>query len=80
MPRTYEIEGAFRNAIKIEPTGRRTVRTSDFVYELRKFNWDWTARQANQWIEVYITTFRDITPNDYDEDRLFMLFNPNGGL
>lgn len=80
MPRAYEIESAFRSAIKHEPSGRRTVRTTDFVRELRQVNWDWTCRKANQWIETYITTFRDITPTEGDEDRLFMLFNPNGGL
>lgn len=79
MPRTYEIEGAFKKAIKIEQNGRRTVQTSDFVRELRRFNWDWTPRQANQWIEVYITTFKDISTTE-GEERLFMLFNPNGGL
>lgn len=79
MPRTYEIEGAFKKAIKIEQNGRRTVQTSDFVRELRLINWDWTARQANQWIEVYISTFKDISTTE-GEDRLFMLFNPNGGL
>ncbi|HDR2511733.1 TPA: DNA polymerase V [Enterobacter ludwigii] len=78
MPRTYEIEGAFKKAIKIEQNGRRTVQTSDFVRELRRFNWDWTLRQANQWIEVYITTFKDISTMDGD-DRLFMLYNPNNG-
>lgn len=79
MPRTYEIEGAFKKAIKIEQNGRRTVQTSDFVRELRLINWDWTARQANQWIEVYISTFKDISTTE-GEDRLFMLFNPNVGL
>ncbi|HFI1904541.1 TPA: DNA polymerase V [Enterobacter roggenkampii] len=79
MPRTYEIEGAFKKAIKIEQNGRRTVQTSDFVRELRLINWDLTARQANQWIEVYISTFKDISTTE-GEDRLFMLFNPNGGL
>jgi len=79
MPREYEIEGAFRKAIKIEPNGRRTVRTSDFVRELERVNWNWTARKANQWIEFYITTFKDISEVE-GEERLFMLFNPNNGI
>ncbi len=34
MPRKYEIEGAFRAAVKIEQTGRLTVTTKDFVKQL----------------------------------------------
>ncbi|GKO82997.1 hypothetical protein NUBL17186_18670 [Klebsiella quasipneumoniae] len=34
MPRQYEIEGAFRAAVKIEQTGRLTVTTKDFVKQL----------------------------------------------
>ncbi|HID2768749.1 TPA: DNA polymerase V, partial [Klebsiella pneumoniae] len=42
------------------------------------FNWHWTPRQANQWIETYVTVFRDVSPNE-GENRTFQLFNPNGG-
>ncbi|MCI1898877.1 MAG: DNA polymerase V [Enterobacter sp.] len=69
MPRQYEIEGAFRAAVKIEQTGRRTVTTEDFVKQLEAVNW----------IECYVTTFKDIS-SDEGEARTFMLFNPNGGL
>lgn len=79
MPRTYEIEAAFRDAIVIEPAGRRTVTTQDFVDHLAKVNWNWTLKQANQWIESYVTTFKDISEQE-GEARTFMLFNPNGGL
>ena len=34
MPRRYEIEGAFREAVRREANGRRTVTTVDFVEKL----------------------------------------------
>lgn len=79
MPRRDDIETAFRQAIQFEPGGRRTVTTGGFIRELARYNWDWTPRQANQWIETYVNTFRDISTNE-GEQRTFMLFNPNGGL
>ncbi|MFZ5270952.1 DNA polymerase V [Enterobacter asburiae] len=79
MPRLYEIEGAFRAAIEIEPSGRRTVTTQKFLCELEKVNWRWSLRQANTWIETYVTTFKDISEQE-GEARTFQLFNPNGGL
>lgn len=79
MPRQYEIEGAFRAAVKIEQTGRRTVTTQDFVKQLQVVNWHWSLREANQWIENYVTTFKDISTQD-GEARTFMLYNPNAGL
>ncbi|MFZ4998392.1 DNA polymerase V [Enterobacter asburiae] len=79
MPRLYEIEGAFRAAIKIEPSGKRTVTTQAFVNELEKVNWCWSLKQANTWIETYVTTFRDVSDQE-GEARTFQLFNPNGGL
>lgn len=79
MPRLYEIEGAFRAAIKIEPSGKRTVTTQAFVNELEKVNWHWSLKQANTWIETYVTTFRDVSDQE-GEARTFQLFNPNGGL
>ena len=78
MPRNSDIEIAWRQAIVIEPNGRRTVTTSGFVRELAKVNWIWSPRQANQWIETYVTVFRDVSPSE-GENRTFQLFNPNGG-
>lgn len=78
MPRRYEIDAAWRAAITREQDGRQTVTTAAFVRELHKFNWHWTPRQANQWIETYVTVFRDVSPNE-GENRTFQLFNPNGG-
>jgi hypothetical protein len=37
------------------------------------------VRRVKKWIENYVTTFKDISPNE-GENRLFMLYNPNGGL
>ncbi|HHS9631318.1 TPA: DNA polymerase V [Raoultella ornithinolytica] len=79
MPRLYEIETACRAAIVIEPNGRRTITTGRFLQELEKVNWHWSPRQANQWIEGYVTTFRDVSTQEGD-DRTFQLYNPNGGL
>jgi hypothetical protein len=50
-----------------------------FVQELSKVNWNWTMKQANEWIEWYVTTFRDVSTQE-GENRTFQLFNPNGGL
>lgn len=47
--------------------------------ELSKVNWNWTMKQANEWIEWYVTTFRDVSTQE-GENRTFQLFNPNGGL
>ena len=79
MPRRDDIETAFRQAIVMEPSGRRTVTTADFVKVLLTFNWDWTPREANQWIESYVSTFKDISQQE-GEFRTFMMYNPNGGL
>lgn len=79
MPRKYEIESAFRQSIVIAQNGRRTVTTESFVENLRKVNWEWTLREANIWIETYVTTFKDISEQE-GEARTFQLFNPNGGL
>ncbi|ECR4399137.1 DNA polymerase V [Salmonella enterica] len=79
MPRNSDIENAFRNAIKQEPSGRRTVSTVDFVSELEALNWHMTMREANRWIEVHTTTFRDVSTEE-GERRIFQVYNPNGGL
>jgi len=79
MARSYEIEVAFRHAIKISDKGRRTVTTVDFVTELAKRNWIWELREANKWIEERVTTFHDIS-TDEGEARTFAIFNSNGGI
>jgi hypothetical protein len=79
MPRRYEIEVAFRESIQIEANGRRTVTTSRFVENLQRYNWNWSLREANRWIEHTVTTFKDVSAQE-GEDRTFMVYNPNGGL
>lgn len=79
MGRRDDIDLAFRKAVKVEASGRRTITTSGFVRELAKYNWEWSLRQANEWIETYVTTFTDISTQE-GENRTFKLYNPNGGL
>lgn len=79
MPRRIDIEGAFRAAITMEPSGRRTVTTEDFVMHLARANWNWSLKEANDWIESHVSTFKDISTSE-GQARTFMLYNPNGGL
>lgn len=79
MPRDYEIMMAFRQAIKHDAEGRFTISTLDFVKELDRMNWHHTLRAANKWIETHTTTFRDISTVG-GEERLFQVYNPNGGI
>lgn len=79
MAKRYEIESAFRPAVVVEPGGRRTLRTVDFVRELKKVNWDFSLRDANALIEAGIITFKDISPTE-GEERLFMIYNQKGGV
>jgi len=79
MPRENEIKAAFRLAIKRDARGRYIVSTLDFVHQLQQLNWQLTAREANRWIEVRKSDFRDISASE-GEDCIFQVFNPNGGL
>ncbi|KJV49679.1 DNA polymerase V [Pantoea sp. BL1] len=79
MPRDYEIMMAFRQAIKRDAEGRFTISTIDFVTVLKRYKWEYSLRDANKWIETHTTTFRDISPTNGDE-RVFQVFNPNGGM
>ncbi|WNY87397.1 DNA polymerase V [Leclercia adecarboxylata] len=79
MPRRIDIEGAFHTAIKHESNGRRTVTTEDFVKHLARANWNWSLKEANDWIESHVSTFKDISTSE-GQARTFMLYNPNGGL
>jgi len=78
MARYYEIDSAWRASIERDPNGRQTVTTKNFVSQLEQINFHWSYRQANQWIETYVTVFKDISDQE-GENRTFMLFNPNGG-
>ncbi len=75
---TMKLTQPRRASIKREPNGRQTVTTEAFVSQLALINFHWSCRQANQWIETYVTVFKDISTQE-GENRTFMLFNPNGG-
>lgn len=77
MPRDYEIQDAFRLAIKRDSRGRYTVSTLDFVRKLHQLNWHFTAMEANKWIEAHKSDFRDVSTSE-GEERTFQVFNPNG--
>ncbi|SEK37796.1 hypothetical protein SAMN04487787_101670 [Kosakonia sacchari] len=79
MPRRQDIPFAFHQAIHCEPSGRRVVTTGEFVRLLAAVNFHWTLAQANDWIKSHTRNFRDITPH-HGEDRLWFMFNPNGGI
>ncbi|MBA8057543.1 MULTISPECIES: DNA polymerase V [unclassified Citrobacter] len=79
MPRKSDIHSAFVAAIQLNPKGYQCLRTDDFIRELRARNWHFSQKDANEWIEWYVTTFRDVSTQE-GENRTFQLFNPNGGL
>ncbi|MDZ7320769.1 DNA polymerase V [Kosakonia sacchari] len=79
MPRRSDIIPAFLQAIHVEPSGRRIVTTGEFLRQLAAVNFDWTLEQANEWIQTNTRNFRDITPH-HGGDKLWFMFNPNGGL
>ncbi|WP_312056586.1 DNA polymerase V subunit [Pantoea brenneri] len=72
MPQPDEIYSAFCQVMRRSGKGGWTVSTRDFVAELKRRNWPHSLRAANQWIEIHITLFRDISieAGDY---RLFEL-------
>ncbi len=72
---TMKLTQPRRASIKREPNGRQTVTTEAFVSQLALINFHWSCRQANQWIETYVTVFKDISTQE-GENRTFMLFNP----
>jgi hypothetical protein len=77
MPRYRDIQNAFRQSIKLDQRGQKTVTTGDFVAELERHNHHWTLKRANSWIENQISYFIDITP-DFSEDRKFKLNSQHG--
>ena len=55
------------------------MTTEDFVKHLARANWNWSLKEANDWIESHVSTFKDISTTE-GQARTFMLYNPNGGL
>lgn len=72
MPRIYEINAAFRKAVRLDAKGQKVLRTQDFIRELRERNWHFSEKDANDWIEQNQSFFVDKTP-DFSENRLWML-------
>lgn len=79
MPREYEKEVAFRNAIMRDAKGRCTVTSVDFVQELTKLNWHFTLKEASRWVKFGTCTFRDVSTKE-GEERTFQVFNPGRGV
>ncbi|MDT0177712.1 DNA polymerase V [Enterobacter sp. BRE11] len=79
MLREYEKETALRNAIKRNQQGRYTVTTVNFVKELAKLSWHFTLKEANRQVEIYTSTFRDVSTKE-GEERTFQVFNRNGAI
>lgn len=74
MPRQYEIQAAFVEAIQLNPKGYRYLSTNDFIDKLRDKNWHFSLADANQWIERYQPDFADKTTDD-SENRYWILRN-----
>lgn len=72
MPQDDEIWTAFKEAIKRDSAGQLTVSTRDFVARLAQRNSPHTLRAANNWIEIHITIFSDISVEP-GECRLFQV-------
>ena len=79
MPRRDDITYAFYDSIVHEPSGRRIVRTTDFVRNLEKCNHHFSLVEANAWIKFYAQTFRDCSTEEKERKTWFQ-FNPNGGI
>lgn len=75
----HKIREAFCASISRNPKGYQYLRTRDFVCALQERGVHFSGREANQWIEGYVTTFKDVSTQEGD-DRTFQLHNPNGGL
>lgn len=79
MPRYDDKITAFSRSITPEPSGRKVVRTSEFVSNLAALNHYMSLEEANRWIKRYAKTFRDASTEE-GEDKLWFQFNPNGGI
>ncbi|MCU5775243.1 DNA polymerase V [Winslowiella arboricola] len=79
MPKLSDKEIAFRDAVKRLPETGWTVTTDDFVASLARYNWPYTHREANVWIEHHKSQFKDISTQE-GEFRTFRLYNYNVGV
>lgn len=62
MPRQYEIQSAFVEAIQLNPKGYRYFSTDSFIARGREENWHFTQADANQWINVISQTSQTRQP------------------
>nr|DAI87043.1 MAG TPA: hypothetical protein [Caudoviricetes sp.] len=79
MPRYDDKITAFHKSVTREPSGRKVVRTSDFVRNLAELNHHLSLAEANRWVRTYARTYRDASTYE-GEDRIWFQFNPNGGI
>lgn len=78
MVRKSNMQTAFTQSIKIASSGKRTVKTVDFVERLASYGHNWSLSEANAWIDFYKRTWRDIS-RDEGESKTYFQFNSNGG-
>jgi len=76
MLRDYEIKDAFSSAIKRYPLGYYFVTTLEFVHQFERVNWQFSLREAHQWVKTNTTTFRDVSTQE-GEAKTYQQFNPN---
>lgn len=79
MPRRDDIQGSFLDSIIIEPSGRKVVKTTDFVRNLEEHNHYFSLSEANAWIARYARTFKDCSTSE-GERKTFFQYDPNGGI
>lgn len=74
MPRTADIQAAFKEAIRLNPKGYQYLHTDLFITKLRDKNWHFSQSDANKWIECNQPFFVDKT-TDGSENRCWILRN-----
>jgi len=79
MARRADIIGAFFDSIQIEPSGRRIVKTTEFVRRLEEHNHFFSLSEANAWIALYARTFKDCSTEE-GERKTYFQYDPNGGI
>ncbi|MDI7490677.1 hypothetical protein QLY92_00960 [Cronobacter dublinensis] len=47
--------------------------------ELAAVNWNWSLKQANEWMDASLTTFKEISTKE-GENRTLAMYNPNEGI
>ncbi len=74
MPRDYEINTAFKDALKLDAKSRRKVTTNDFRLALEKYNHHWPLEECNRWIKRYQPFFFELV-TDGGENKTWGLRN-----